>query len=314
MYAVGGPAGPPDRPDDPDDRLVRPPPALRAHGTFAGLPLAPTRRCPDAPRGRKMRDMPTFPRLTSSRAAATAASLGRAPDRALDRARCRGIPGRFLGLSHLRRGGCRREGGRNRPPGHRQALQHRQELQGPRDLGDEDLGQRRRRRGRARSPVRGRPPRRRAHGRRAGAQGHALADRRLRHDHAHQEHREHPRDLDHLPREPGRRRARHLAAASSTTGARTASPRRGRRTPAPISIGTTGTAGAVAVARARTRRPSRTAARRPSRRRRRAPSAISWPAASSAGGSRSGSPSPSTSRAGWSCGRTATPTPISRAT
>ena len=64
-------------------------------------------------------------------------------------------------------------------------------------------------RGRARGPVRRRPPRRRAHGRRDGAQDHALARRRLRHRHPDHEHRQRPRDLDRLPGQPGRRRVRH---------------------------------------------------------------------------------------------------------
>ena len=58
----------------------------------------------------------------------------------------------------------------------------------------------------------------------------------------------------------------------------------------------------------------RTTGRAPSRRPRRARSATSWPAAGSAGASRSRPPSRSTPPASRSCGRTATPRPTSRAT
>ena len=199
------------------------------------------------------------------------------------------FPRRLRGLSHLRRGRRLRQGGRRRASRHRQAVQHRQELPGPRDLGDEDLGQRRDGRDRARGPVRGRPPRRRAHGRRDGAQDHALARRRLRHA------TRGSRTSSTAARSGSSSWSTRTApsttspAASSTTGARTASRRPAPRTSARTSTGTTAIAGAAAAARARTRRPSRTAAPRRSRRPRRAPCATSWPAASSAAGSRSGS-------------------------
>ena len=77
-------------------------------------------------------------------------------------------------------------------------------------MGGQDLRQRRHRRGRARGPVRRRHPRRRAHGRRDDAADPALARRRLRHRPADHEHRRHPRDLDRVPRQPRRRRVRHL--------------------------------------------------------------------------------------------------------
>ena len=129
------------------------------------------------------------------------------------RARSRGghgVPGRVHGLPQLHgdRGG---DGGRGgRPPGHRAALLDREELPGPRPVGDEDLGQRRDRRERARGPVRRLAPRRRAHGRGDDAADHALAGRWLRVGHPDHEHRERTRGLDRLPGQPGRRRVRHL--------------------------------------------------------------------------------------------------------
>ena len=97
-----------------------------------------------------------------------------------------------------------------RPTRHRLRLLDRQVLQGPRHLGGQDLGQRERRRGRTRSPVRRWHPRRRAHG--VEMTLHILhwlvdgygTDPRIT------AHRQQPRDLDRLPGQPGRRRVRHL--------------------------------------------------------------------------------------------------------
>ena len=63
--------------------------------------------------------------------------------------------------------------------------------QGREHLGGQDLGQRRRRRGRARGHVRRHPPRRRAHGHRDDPPHPPLAGRRLRDRPADHEHREH---------------------------------------------------------------------------------------------------------------------------
>ena len=103
--------------------------------------------------------------------------------------------------------------------------------------------------------------------------------------------------------------ARPIAA-----GARTASRTRARPRSGPTSTATTATTGrAAAGRRARSRRPPTTVRAR-SRRPSRAPSATSWPAAGSAGASRSRPRSRSTRPARRSCGRTATPRPTSRAT
>ena len=89
-----------------------------------------------------------------------------------------------------------------------QHLLDRQELPGPRDVGGQGLRQRRDRRAGARGPLRFAPPRPRAPLARAEPRAPALADRRLRHEHADHEHREHPRDLDRVRGEPRRRRVR----------------------------------------------------------------------------------------------------------
>ena len=128
----------------------------------------------------------------------------------------------------------------------------------------------------------------------------ALARRRLRHRPADHDHRRHARGLDRLPASTPTAPRTTSPAASSTTGARTASRRR-----APASIGHRPQPELrLPVGR---RRPDEhepaghhvpraegvLGARRPGR------CATSWPAASSAAGSRSGPPSRSTRPAGW---------------
>ena len=176
-------------------------------------------------------------------------------------------------------------------------------------MGDEDLRQRRHRRDRARGPVRRRPPRRRAHGRRDGAPDHALAGRRLRHatrgSPTSSTAARSGSSSSSTPTAP----STTSSAAGSTTGARTASRRPGtqlhRHRPQPELRLPLGRRRADELA---TRRPSRTAGRARSRRPRRARCATSCAAASSTAGSRSGPTSRSTRPGAWSCGRTATPT------
>ena len=77
-------------------------------------------------------------------------------------------------------------------------------------MGGQGLGQRQRRRERARAPVRRHPPLRRAHGRRDDPPHLPLARGRVRRGPADHEHRQHARDLHRVPGQPRRRRIRHL--------------------------------------------------------------------------------------------------------
>ena len=260
-------------------------------GRAGGWPARPERRLA------AMIDRPRrLVRLVAPRLAQLAGVLARRHRRRSHGLR---VPEGLGGVPQLHRAHDRDRQRRRRPPGHRQGVLDRQELQGPRAVGGQGLGQRQRRRARARGPVRRRHALRRAHGGRDDPPHLPLARRRLRRRPADHEHRQQPRDLDRVHGQPGRRRVRHLGRHASTSGARTASRRRGRARSGPTSTGTTATSGAAAAGRARTRRRSPTAARVRSRRPRTARCATSWPAGSSTVGSRSGWRSRSTSTGAW---------------
>ena len=116
------------------------------------------------------------------------------------------------------------------------------------------------RRDRARDPVRRAPPCPRAPDRRAGPLPVPPARERLRHRRPDQEHRRHPRGLDHLRRQPRRLRVRpDLHERQPRPVLRVAeeppAERRFARRSGPTSTGTTTTTGGAAAARpARSRR------------------------------------------------------------
>ena len=244
---------------------------------------------------------------TGSRRASPVAVAGHRPRArgGLDRSRVR-VPRRQAGLPQLYRDDGRRGRGRSRPSGHRVALLDRQELPGSRPVGRQDLRQRHRRRARARGHVRRRPPRRRAHVDRDDAPHPPLAGRRLRRRPADHVDRGLARDLDRVHGQSGRRGIRHLRwqvpqlAQEPPADARHQLDRHRPQPQLRLSLGRR---------RSHEREPGGhhlPRDRRRSRRRRTARCAPSWPVASSAAASRSGPRSRSTSRAGWSCGRTAT--------
>ena len=123
---------------------------------------------------------------------------------------------------------------------------------------------------------------------------------------ADHEHREQPRDLDRLHGQPGRRRVRHLRRQVPLLAQEPPADARhdlDRHRPQPqlrLSLGRR------RADELEPGRPSPTAGPAAFSTPEAARCATSWPAASSADGSRSGPPSRSTRRAGWSCGRTAT--------
>ena len=149
------------------------------------------------------------------------------------RRRGTGLPELRQPVPHQRRDGRRDPRRRGRLPRPRRRHVDRQSYAGPRHLGRQGLGQRRRRRGGARGDGRCAPPRPRAADARAGALLPEDPHPRLRHRSRGSLGRQLPGDLDRLLGQSRRPRLRPRRQARIASGARTAS-----RPPARAYVGT----------------------------------------------------------------------------